>query len=344
MKPVVLPSNRFAHFYRGGKRIDALRGVQGPSHRSPEEWLASTTARFGAPPKGLSALPDGRLLRDAVTEQPDAWLGPEHVSVFGVDTGLLVKLLDAGQRLPVHAHPSRSWAREHLGCAYGKTEAWYVIAADEGATVHLGFRHDFRADDLAQRVDQQDIAGLLPAMHERPVSAGDGIVVPAGLSHAIGEGIFVVEAQEPTDFSVLLEWTGFDLDGPAEGHLGLGFPTSLGAVEVRGRAADEIDALFQPGRAARTDSLLSALPASADGFFRMHVARPERRVPVEAGFAVVVVLGGHGRVDVADGGGVDVTRGDVLAVPYGAGDWGLEGDVEAIVCRPGLDPPEKVLS
>ncbi len=342
MKPVVMPPSRFAHFYRGGSRIDALRGVPGPSERSPEEWLASTTTRFGAAPQGLSALPSGRLLRDAIAEQPDAWLGPEHVAAFGVDTGVLVKLLDAGERLPVHLHPSRSWARNHLGCPYGKTEAWYVVAADEGATVHLGFRRDLAADDLARRVETQDAVGLLADMHERPVSAGDGIVVPAGLPHAIGEGIFVVEAQEPTDFSVLLEWQGFDLDGPAEGHLGLGFDVALGAVDARGHAGDEIDALFVPGTAVRADSLQPALPRSAEGFFRVHVARPEQRVPVEAGFSVLVVLGGDGRVDTSDGDGVDVARGDVFAVPYAAGDWDLEGDLEAVVCRPGLNPPEQV--
>ena len=73
-----MPPHRFAHFYRGGDRITELRGVPGPHERSPEEWLASTTTRFDAAPAGLSALPDGRLLRDAVAAEPEAWLGPEH--------------------------------------------------------------------------------------------------------------------------------------------------------------------------------------------------------------------------------------------------------------------------
>ena len=160
---------------------------------------------------------------------------------------MLVKLLDAGERLPVHVHPDRAWAGRHLGCRYGKTEAWYVVAADEGAQVHLGFRHDVPRAVLAERVERQEGAALLDVMHVRTVSAGDGILVPAGWPHAIGAGILVVEAQEPTDFSILLEWTGFDLDGPAEGHLGLGFDTALGAVDVRGHAPDEVDALVGPG-------------------------------------------------------------------------------------------------
>ena len=310
MKPVLLPPNRFPHFYRGGARITDLRGVPAPSERAHEEWLASTTPRFGAAPAGLTVLPNGRLLRDAVVEDPWGWLGPEHVAAFGADTGLLVKLLDAGERLPVHLHPDRAWARRHLGCRYGKTEAWYVVATDEGARVHLGFREDVAVAELADRVERQDSAGMLDAMHVRAVSAGDGILVPAGWPHAIGGGILLVEAQEPTDFSILLEWTGFDLDGPTEGHLGLGFETALGAVDLRSHTSDEIDALVRPAVTERADALL----------------------------AVVVVLAGTGELTATDG-ALQVSRGDVLAVPYDAGDWTLRGAVEAVVCRPSRVAP-----
>jgi mannose-6-phosphate isomerase len=340
VKPVLMPPRRFAHFYRGGARITDLRGVPGPSDCSPEEWLASTTTRWGAAPAGLSVLPYGRLLRDAVAGQPEAWLGPEHVAALGVDTGLLVKLLDAGERLPVHLHPDRAWALRHLGCPYGKTEAWYVVAADEGARVHLGFREDIPPAELADRVERQDAAALLDAMHVRTVSPGDGILVPAGWPHAIGAGILVVEAQEPTDLSILLEWRGFDLDGSADGHLGVGFPTALRAVDVRGRQAEQIDALVRRGTTERTDVLLDVLPRAADDYFRLHLARPASAVAVPAGFAVVVVLAGTGEV-ATGAAALPVSRGDVLAVPYAVGDWMLGGAVEAVVCRPGLVAPDR---
>jgi mannose-6-phosphate isomerase len=335
-----MPPQRFAHFYRGGARITDLRGVPGPSDRSPEEWLASTTARWGAAPAGLSVLPDGRLLRDAVAGQPEAWLGPEHVAAFGVDTGLLVKLLDAGERLPVHAHPDRAWASRHLGCPYGKTEAWYVVAADEGARVHLGFCEDIPPAELANRVERQDAAALLDAMHVRTVSPGDGILVPAGWPHAIGAGILVVEAQEPTDLSILLEWRGFDLNGSADGHLGVGFPTALRAVDVRARQPEQIDALVRRGTGERADVLLDVLPGAADDYFRLHLARPASAVAVPAGFAVVVVLAGTGEV-ATGAAALPVSRGDVLTVPYDAGNWVLRGDADAVVCRSGLVAPER---
>lgn len=336
-----MPANRFSHFYLGGRRITDLRGAPAPGDRAPEEWLAATTTRFGEERSGLSALPDGRLLRDAVEADPDGWLGPEHRGSHGTSTGILVKLLDAGERLPVHLHPSRAFAQRHLDCPYGKTEAWYVIEAEPGAACHLGFVRDLSAEELAGHVTEQDADALLEAMYTVEVRAGDGILVPAGLPHAIGEGIMVVEAQEPTDFSVLLEWNGFAVDGPRDGHLGLGFETALGATDRRAWGRDEVDGLVRrPVGAGRADRLLPVLADDAAHYFRVELARPEHEVDVPAGFAVVVVIAGGGSI-VEDAGATTVERGDVIAIPYGAGRWALRGTATAVVCRPAVHGPLK---
>src|SRR5262249_38567616 len=171
---------------------------------------------------------DGRLLRDAIEDDPEAFLGPAHTARFGSDAALLVKLLDAGQRLPAHFHPDRAFAESRLGLAHGKTEAWLIVETpDGGASIWLGFREDVEADVLAEWVEGQDVAAMLGALNEIRVDDGDCVFVPAGFPHAIGEGIFLVELQEPTDLSILMEWTGFAIDGERDGHLGLGFEVAL---------------------------------------------------------------------------------------------------------------------
>ncbi|MFI9588352.1 class I mannose-6-phosphate isomerase [Streptomyces sp. NPDC052236] len=117
-----------------------------------------------------------------------------------------MKLLDAGQRLPLHVHPDRGFATEHLASPYGKTEAWMIVSARPGAYVHLGFDRDVEAGELAGWVAGQKTEQMLAAINRIPVTAGDAILCPAGLPHAIGDGILLVEIQEPTDFSVLLEY------------------------------------------------------------------------------------------------------------------------------------------
>lgn len=329
MNPVVLPSNRPPNrFYRGGRRITDLRGEDPAGEREPEDWVASVTAVASEDRTGLTRLPDGRLLRDAVADDPFAWLGAEHVARFGVDPMLLVKLLDAGERLPVHAHPHRWFAGEHLGRAHGKAEAWAII---EGGEVHLGLRRDLTVGDLEDLVRRQDAAAFLDAMHRIEVRSGDVVYVPPGVLHAIGSGVFLAELQEPEDLSILVEWEGFALDGPSSGHLGLGFDLALRAVERRSRTPEEIATLVY--RAASTNRGL--LPAEADEYFRLDriVVDDGEAETIGAGFAVLVVLAGA--MDIAFSGGVlAVTGGRTIVVPAAAGPLTVRGAGELLVCRP----------
>jgi mannose-6-phosphate isomerase len=240
--PAKLPSNQFDHFYRGGNRIGALRqGPGGPMR--PEEWIGSITTRFGEAEQGLSKLPDGSYLKDAIAADPIAWLGEEHFSHFGLSIEVLVKLLDPDQRLPVHFHPNKAFAKQHLGLDHGKTEAWIILEAPAGAGVGLGFKESQDKDALLELVRAQDSQALLDSLRRSEVSVGDAILVPAGVAHAIDSGIFVLELQEPTDLSALLEWEGFAVDGIKDGHLGLGFETVTDALMLDPLSDGEFDSL-----------------------------------------------------------------------------------------------------
>lgn len=333
MRPLRLPPHQLHRFYAGGEAIAALRGIPSTDDHAPEDWVGSTTSLFGEERLGLSELDDGRLVRDAIAVDPEGFLGPEHVARYGADPALLVKLLDAGERLPVHAHPDRAWARRHLACPFGKTEAWVVVGTrGPDPRVHLGFTAHVAAETLAGWVRDQAVDAMLAALHELTVSPGDAILVPAGLPHAIGEGVFIVELQEPTDLSVLLEWQGFEVDGTADGHLGLGFDAALGCVDRSGWGRDAVDAL----RTRRKEGTL--LPAAAAEFFRAErLLAPAGEL--EASFAVLVVLAGDGQLETDTGGVMPLHRGDTVLVPHAAGRARLVGDLEVIRARPPAGEP-----
>jgi mannose-6-phosphate isomerase len=304
-----LSANQPETFYRGAGRIAGFRNSPALPDR-PEDWVGSTTSRFGLSPSGLSTLADGRVLADAIAADPRWWLGPDRT-----DTGVLVKLLDAGQRLPLHVHPDRRFANTHLASPYGKTEAWVIVSARPDAYVHLGFVRDVAADELAGWVKAQDSAGMLAATNRIPVRAGDAILCPAGLPHAIGDGILLVEIQEPTDFSVLLEYRDFGL---ADGHLGLGYDLALSCVDRGGWTPDRLDGLRGAG---------TLLPPAADEFFaarRLHDG--DRAGP---GFGVLVAVSGAGRLT-GEHDDLPVRGGDTLLIPYAAGPVTLSGPVEAV--------------
>jgi mannose-6-phosphate isomerase len=325
MEPIPLPANQPAdRFYRGGLRISDFRSEPPAAAFTPEDWVASTTSVRGHSPIGMTRLPGGELLADAIAHDPLGWLGPEHVERFGDDTMLLVKLLDAGQRLPIHAHPDGEFAAKHLAAAHGKAEAWYILTP---GTVHLGLLEDIDPAELLDLVETQQTGRMLDLMHSIDVEPHDTVYVPPGLLHAIGAGILLAEVQEPEDLSILLEWTGFDLDGAADGHLGLGFELALAAVETVGRSRDQVLSLVR-----RIDSDGPVLPAASAEFFRLDQVSADRELP--AGLAVLIALAGSMTLTTKGGSVVDLVRGTTTLVPFGAGTMRLAGDGTVLVARP----------
>jgi mannose-6-phosphate isomerase len=315
MRPLVLDANLPTTFYRGSGRLAAFRGADLPDR--PEDWVASTTARFGGEPGGRTVLPDGSTFSDLVASDPVAWTGSENP-----DTGLLVKLLDTGQRLPVHVHPGRAFARSHLASPYGKTEAWIIVDAAPDAAVHLGWSRQVSVPELAGWVAHQDTAAMLATTNRVPVTAGDAVLCPAGIPHAIGEGILMVEVQEPTDFSIMLETEGFPIK-TEDAFLGLPSELALTCVDRHAMDAERIAALRSPAAG-------SLLPAEAEEFFRAEsVAAGE----LDAGFGVLVVTGGTGQLT-GDWGSMALHRGVTLAIPHAAGPARITGSVQAVFCRP----------
>lgn len=335
MEPIVLGPNQVHRFYRGGPAISELRGLSSEDDHAPEDWVGSATSVFDAGGTGVTVLPDGRPLPEILAADPEAFFGPKHAERFGADPGLLVKLLDAGERLPVHCHPDRTFARRHLDCPWGKTEAWVIAGVGtRDPTVFLGFRRDVDAATLDAWVTGQDRGAMLNAVHRLPVRVGDSVLVPAGVPHAVGEGVFLVELQEPTDFSVLLEWAGFDVDGARDGHMGLGFDVALECVDRSGWGDDELDLLRGGRRASGRPGVEMLFPPAADPFFRAERIRPRGSAPMPAGFSILIVLGGEGRIEPEAGGVVPLGRGATVMVPFAAGDCRLVGSVEVVRCMP----------
>ena len=183
-------------------------------------------------------------------------LGPDHVARCGADPALLVKLLDAGERLPVHFHPGRAFAREQLGLRFGKTEAWIILEAEPGAAVHVGLREPLDPRRCAAGSTSRTPTRCSPRCTSVPVAAGDAMLVPAGTLHAIGAGILLLELQEPTDLSVLVEWKPFGVDRRPRAPR-LGWDTALQALD---REPADIAAL--------TTAATRLLPNAADPYFR----------------------------------------------------------------------------
>ncbi len=137
----------------------------------------------------------GRLLRDVLREHRDA--------VMGASTGdaeafpLLIKLIDAADRLSVQVHPDDAYAAR-VENDRGKTEMWYVVEADEGAEIICGLADGVDGKTLAAAVSEGRVEDVLCRI---PVKAGECYFIPAGLPHAIGKGILIAEIQQNCDLT-----------------------------------------------------------------------------------------------------------------------------------------------
>lgn len=340
--PTLLPPNPVFRFYEGGAGIDAFRGVTpGSGPGAPEDWVGSTTTSFGDGSEGLASLSDGRVLRDAIAADPAAFLGAEHVGRLGSNPGLLVKLLDAGERLAVHFHPGREFAAEHLHSDFGKTEAWLILAAEPGAHMHLGLRDTIDLQTLRRWVTDQDSDEMLQALNKVPVKAGDALFVPAGTLHTIGSGITLIELQEPSDMSVVIEWRHAGVS-TGEANLQLGWDTILPAAELEAGVPIHIPAQPAPAGAGASH-LTSLLPSEADPYFRAQLLTVAASDPfgLDPQFAILIGTGGELTLTSGDDAHEPLTivRGQTAFIPYAAGSTTVSGSGTAIRCLPPSTAP-----
>lgn len=331
--PLVLgPNQPDARPYRGGAGIARFRGTVQSSPFTPEDFVASTTEVFSGGGVGLSLLPDGRLLRDAIAADPVGFLGDEHVRRHGANSMLLVKLLDTAERLFVHYHPDDAFAARHLSAPSGKTEAWVIIDSAEpaGGYASLGFNRSVSATEVEHWFAGQAADDMLAAMNRVPLAPGDTLLVPAGLPHAIGPGLTLVELQQPTDLSILLEYDGYNGLGVDDALLGLDLGTAIQGLRLDAVDAERLE-LLATRRGSGDDEVL--FPGIADRFFSAERLRVNGAVVLEAAFSVLVVLDGAGELH-HDGGSIPLHRGQTLLTAHAGGALEVAGDLTLIRARP----------
>ena len=200
---------------------------------------AGRERRPGRPAQGLSRVtPDGlgeRSLLSVIEALPEEMVGAAFAERWGPITGVLVKLLSPAGQVPLHAHPTRAWAAEHLGSRFGKTEAWILLDTPgdgtEPAYAGIGFREDVDRDAFVDAVRRRDARAVRDSLHRTPIARGEVYVAHGGVPHYLGPRISFIEVQEPSDHLVIPEWSDADDAGAT---MGLGFDIALGMLDFEG--------------------------------------------------------------------------------------------------------------
>ncbi len=179
-----------------------------------ESWVVSAVEDDVSMVRG--GMLDGNPLDELVGVYMGDLVGDRVFERFGEEFPLLVKIIDARQRLSVQVHPTDEIAAARHG-AWGKTEMWYILSREPGARLFIGFREGVTREIYSAAVADGSVGGLL---NEVPVEPGDVFFIPAGTVHAIGEGIALAEVQQTSDVTYrIFDWNRVGADGqPRELH------------------------------------------------------------------------------------------------------------------------------
>jgi mannose-6-phosphate isomerase len=196
----------------GGRRLESQFHKKLPPHkRIGESWEIVDR------PEAQSVVSDGPLRGETLHE---LWTRHrEEIFAHVPDTPrfpLLIKILDAREKLSLQVHPPENVA-SRLG-GEPKTEFWYVADADPGAEVFLGFREPVTRQQLEDALRDGTMADHV---HKIRVDAGDAIFLPGGRFHAVGAGNLLIEIQQSSDTTYrLFDWNRVDDKGkPRQLHL-----------------------------------------------------------------------------------------------------------------------------
>jgi len=215
INPLFFQPNRVWRSYKGGKILDKIEGKENPQDSNfPEDWIGSTTRAVNPDRdqyinEGVSVLTTGELLTDIIRTNGKEIFGQDHIEKYGNNTQFLTKFLDAADRLHFQVHPTSGFSKQHLNSSNGKTEVYYILDIREEVSepyIYLGFQHPPDRQSLSRMIENQDIEELKKCFEKIEVRKGDVFIVPGGLPHAIGEGVFMIEIMEPTDFVARIEF------------------------------------------------------------------------------------------------------------------------------------------
>ncbi len=314
-EPLFLKSQMHEKIW-GGTKLHDVFGYEIPSKTTGEYWAIS------AHPNGVSTIANGRYKGyglDQLYREEKALFGNPKSEVFP----LLTKILDANDWLSVQVHPDDTYALEHEG-ELGKTECWYVIAADEGAEIIYG--HNAKSkEELAQMITAGDWEHLLTKI---PVKAGDFFYVPSGTMHAIGKGILILETQQSSDTTYRVY--DFDRKDASGKTRDLHLKQSIDVLTI-GKPANST-----PARVISGNLDLTTLVSNA--FFTVYKWQISGQVDFKrtAPYLLLSVLEGQGQL-VIEGTSYTIKKGNHFILPNDVNSWELTGELTLIVSHPNED-------
>ena len=291
----------YKNYIWGGEKLATRYGKTADFTPVAESWELSFHK------DGETRVADGRTLREALTP---AELGSacESFPFFP----MLIKLIDARQNLSVQVHPDDAYALANEN-SFGKTEMWYVVEADEGAGLYVGFSRDVTREEYEKAIADGTLCELL---NFYPVQKGECYFIPAGTIHAIDAGCLICEIQQNSNLTYrVFDYGRVGADGkPRELHV----EKALAVTDLK-----KYEKLTSSGGEIGVEVLASCPYFHAT----RQTVRGKWQIETDArSFKCITCVEGFGQID-----GQEISRGDSYFIPANYGTAHLSGDM-VLIC------------
>ena len=266
----------------------------------------------------ISSVASGALKGNNLAELIEVYMGDlvgeKIFEEYGLEFPLLIKTLDCNDVLSVQVHPDDELAAERHD-SLGKTEMWYITSCEEGAAIYIGFNREITREEYLEAVSNGSLTNLLNRIE---VKAGDAFFIPAGLVHALGKGVQVVEIQQTSDVTYrIYDWDRVDDEGKSrELHTAL----AVDAIDFTMRAEDSI-CKYEP-------KVNDAVEIAKCKYFTTNMLKVEGDVVRDYAsldsFVILMCVGGEAEID-ADGKIEKMSDGDVVLLPAEFNEVSIKG-------------------
>ena len=312
----LIPSGK--DYLWGGTRLKDEYGKKIDMNPLAESWECSVH------PDGPCYVDNGRYkgktLKEVLDEHPE-YIGTKANGEFPI----LAKFIDAKKDLSVQVHPDDEYAREKEK-DNGKTEMWYIIDADEGASLIYGFKHKVSKEILERAIEKGELDKHL---QKAEVHKGELFFVPAGTVHGIGKGILLAEVQESSNVTYrVYDYDRVDKNGKKRE---LHFDKAVQVMNM-GIAPD----IKQKKRLVKYYPGCSRELLCRCKYFeteRIQVTKGFSFSVREESFQVLMCLDGYGQVEVDGDKPVRFSKGETVFLPAGIGRCLIIGDTSVLKIR-----------
>lgn len=310
LDPIIKLNPVFKDYLWGGTKLRDVYGKQCDFDTIAESWELS------AHPAGHCVVASGRhkglIFSKYLETVGKGVLGWKCAPLQSFP--LLIKFIDAKQNLSVQVHPNDDYALENEN-EYGKNEMWYVIDAEPGAGLYVGFNQDVDRDEVERRVEDNTILDIL---NFYPTHPGDVFFIPSGTVHAIGAGNLICEIQQSSNSTYrLYDYGRVDKFGnPRELHL----QKALDVLDYR---------KYEPVELEETDGQIRCKYFEVE---ILEVDGEKRALVTDDSFHSLSCIRGTGTIEL-NGTSTQVKMGDTFFIPATNETLSFEGSMSLIISR-----------